>query len=80
MKHDLNKALSGISGILVTPYCKKGDIAPAKLAPIIDRALEAGVHLPVVNGNTGEFYALTTDEACTMVRDVAAIVNNRAPL
>ena len=80
MNHDLNKALSGISGILVTPYCKKGDIAPAKLAPIIDRALKAGVHMPVVNGNTGEFYALTTDEACTMVRDVAAIVNNRAPL
>lgn len=80
MNHDLNKALSGISGILVTPYCKKGDIAPAKLAPIIDRALKAGVHMPVVNGNTGEFYALTTDEACAMVREVAAMVNNRAPL
>ena len=80
MNHDLNKALSGISGILVTPYCKKGVIAPAKLAPIIDRALKAGVHMPVVNGNTGEFYALTTDEACAMVRDVAAMVNNRAPL
>ena len=80
MNHDLNKALSGISGILVTPYCKKGEIAPAKLGPIIDRALKAGVHMPVVNGNTGEFYALTTDEACAMVRDVAAMVNNRAPL
>ena len=80
MTHDLDKALSGISGILVTPYCSKGDIAPAKLEPIIDRALNAGVHMPVVNGNTGEFYALTTDEACTMVRDVAAMVDKRAPL
>ena len=80
MTHDLCKALSGISGILVTPYCSKGDIAPAKLEPIIDRALNAGVHMPVVNGNTGEFYALTTDEACTMVRDVAAMVDKRAPL
>jgi 4-hydroxy-tetrahydrodipicolinate synthase len=80
MNHDLNKALSGISGILVTPYCKKGNIAPTKLAPIIDRALNAGVHMPVVNGNTGEFYALTTEEACAMVREVAALVNNRAPL
>ena len=80
MAHDLDKALSGISGILVTPYCNKGDIAPAKLEPIIDRALNAGVHMPVVNGNTGEFYALTTDEACTMVRDVAAMVDKRAPL
>jgi 4-hydroxy-tetrahydrodipicolinate synthase len=80
MTHDLDKALSGISGILVTPYCSKGDIAPAKLEPIIDRALNAGVHMPVANGNTGEFYALTTDEACTMVRDVAAMVDKRAPL
>ncbi len=38
MTHNLNKALSGISGILVTPYCKNGNIAPAKLDPIIDRA------------------------------------------
>ncbi len=80
MAHNLNKALSGISGILVTPYCENGNIAPAKLDPIIDRALNAGVHMPVVNGNTGEFYALTTDEASAMVRDVAAMVNNRAPL
>jgi len=80
MTHDLGKALRGISGILVTPYDAKGEIAPEKLAPIIDRALGAGVHIPVVNGNTGEYYALTNDEACTMVREVAALVDGRAPL
>jgi 4-hydroxy-tetrahydrodipicolinate synthase len=80
MKHDLEKALTGISGILVTPYDAAGDIAPQKLAPIIDRALTAGVHIPVVNGNIGEYYALTNDEACTMVREVAAMVDGRAPL
>lgn len=80
MTHDLDTALRGISGILVTPYDDAGDIAPAKLAPIIDRALGAGVHMPVANGNTGEFYALTTEEACTMVREVAAMVGDRAPL
>lgn len=80
MAHDLDAALSGISGILVTPYDKAGDIAPEKLSPIIDRALDAGVHMPVVNGNTGEFYALTTDEACTMVREVAQMVDGRAPV
>ena len=36
--------------------------------------------MPVVNGNTGEFYALTTDEACTMAREVASLVGDRAPL
>jgi 4-hydroxy-tetrahydrodipicolinate synthase len=80
MRHDLDTALAGISGILVTPYDAAGDVAPAKLAPILDRALAARVHMPVVNGNTGEFYALTTDEAVTMVREVAALVDWRAPL
>lgn len=80
MTHDLDKALSGISGILVTPYDNAGDIAPDRLAPILDRALGAGLHMPVVNGNTGEFYALTTDEAATMVRETVAIVDDRAPV
>ena len=80
MTHDLDTALAGISGILVTPYDDAGEIAPGKLTPILDRALAAGVHMPVVNGNTGEFYALTTDEACTMVREVAGLVAGRAPL
>ena len=80
MTHDLSKALTGISGILVTPYDAGGEIAPRKLTPIIDRALAAGVHIPVVNGNTGEYYALTNDEACTMVREVAQMVDRRAPL
>lgn len=76
----LDKALTGISGILVTPFDGDGELAPQRLAPIIDRALEAGLHMPVVNGNTGEFYSLTTDEACTMVREVAGMVAGRAPL
>ena len=74
MAHDLDSALAGISGILVTPYDAGGEIAPERLAPILDRALGAGLHMPVVNGNTGEFYALTTDEACTMVREVAGLI------
>lgn len=80
MTHDLEKALTGISGILVTPYDDAGELAPQKLRPIIDRALAAGMHIPVVNGNTGEFYALTTDEACVMVREVTTMVDGRAPV
>ena len=77
-KADLRGVLSGISGILVTPYDENGDVAPKKLSPIIDRALAAGVHFPVVNGNTGEFYALTTDEAIAMARSVAEMLDGRA--
>lgn len=78
--NNLEQALSGISGILVTPFDDKGEIAPDSLIPIIDRALGAGLHLPVVNGNTGEFYALTTDEACAMARAVVNLVDGRAPV
>lgn len=80
MALQLDEALRGISGILVTPYDAAGEVAPDRLAPIIDRALGAGMHMPVVNGNTGEFYALTTDEACTMAREVVAMVAGRAPV
>ena len=80
MALSLDQALIGISGILVTPYDENGDIAPARLAPIIDRALGAGLHMPVVNGNTGEFYALTTDEASSMVHEVVRLVDGRAPI
>lgn len=80
MTLSLDQALTGISGILVTPYDDRGDVAPQKLVPIIDRALAAGLHMPVVNGNTGEFYALTTDEASTMVREVVGLVDGRAPV
>ncbi|WP_033069150.1 dihydrodipicolinate synthase family protein [Thalassospira australica] len=79
-KSELRDVLAGISGILVTPYDDQGEIAPAKLKPILDRALQAGVHFPVVNGNTGEFYALTTDEAITMAKSVAEMLDGRAPL
>ncbi len=76
----LDQALTGISGILVTPYDDAGDIDPYRLAPIIDRALSAGMHMPVVNGNTGEFYALTTQEACAMAQEVVDMIDGRAPV
>jgi len=77
---DLKSALTGISGILVTPYDHNGDILPALQEPIIDRAIAAGVHIMVANGNTGEFYALTLDEAEAMVQSSAEHVAGRVPL
>src|SRR5215210_3846184 len=77
---ELRRALTGISGILVTPFDAHDKIAPDRLKPIIDRAITAGVHILVANGNTGEFYGLTTEEAETMVRSVAEQMAGRAPL
>ena len=76
----LRRALSGISGILVTPFDNDDTIAPRRLAPIVDRAVDAGVHILVANGNTGEFYALTTDEAEKMVHAAAEHIRGRVPL
>ena len=76
----LRKALTGISGILVTPFDSNDEVAPLRLKPIVDRAIQAGVHVLVANGNTGEFYGLTTAEAERMVHAAAEHVAGRAPL
>ena len=76
----LATALTGISGILVTPFDAAGDIAPERQKPIVDRAISAGVHILTANGNTGEFYGLTTDEAVAMVEAAADHVAGRVPL
>ena len=76
----LRQALTGVSGILVTPFDGDDNVAPKRLKPIIDRAIGAGVHILVANGNTGEFYGLTTKEAEAMVHCVAEQIGGRAPL
>lgn len=80
MAHDLRSALTGISGILVTPYDAEGEIDPARQKAIVDKAIAAGVQILVANGNTGEFYALTIEEAEVMVRAAAEHVAGRVPL
>jgi 4-hydroxy-tetrahydrodipicolinate synthase len=76
----LRKALTGISGIMVTPFDAQDRVAPTRLKPIIDRAIRAGVHVLVTNGNTSEFYGLTTAEAETMVHAAAEQIGGRVPL
>lgn len=76
----LRSALRGVSGILVTPFDADDRLAPACLVPVIDRAIGAGVDVLVSNGNTGEFYALTTPEAEAMVHAVAELIDDRVPL
>jgi 4-hydroxy-tetrahydrodipicolinate synthase len=76
----LRRALTGISGILVTPFDTDDALAPQRLSLIVDRAVNAGVHILVANGNTGEFYGLTIDEAERMVHAAAEHVAGRVPL
>lgn len=76
----LAKALAGISGILVAPFDRDDAFDAPKLVPIVDRAISAGVHVLVANGNTGEFYGLTVEEAETFVRAAAERIDGRVPL
>jgi 4-hydroxy-tetrahydrodipicolinate synthase len=80
MDPKLRSALTGISGILVTPFDDEDQVAPSRLKPVVDRAIGAGIHILVANGNTGEFYSLTTAEAERMVHAVADLVGRRVPL
>ena len=79
-KQKLRNALNGISGILVTPLDSQDELAPARLDPIVDAAVTAGVHLLVINGNTSEFYALLAAEAERMVHAAAESIRGRVPL
>jgi 4-hydroxy-tetrahydrodipicolinate synthase len=72
--------LTGISGILVSPFDADDNIAPTLLRSVVERAIQAGVHILTANGNTGEFYGLTTQEAERMVYAVAEIIDGRTPL
>ena len=76
----LSTALTGVSGILVTPFDGSGQIAPERQKPIVDRAVAAGVQVLTANGNTGEFYSLTTDEAVAMVEAASRHIGGRVPL
>nr|WP_281068702.1 dihydrodipicolinate synthase family protein [Ramlibacter agri] len=76
----MRKALDGISGILVTPFDAADQLAPGPLQPVVDRAVDAGVHVLVANGNTSEFYGLEAAEAERMVHVAAECVRGRVPL
>lgn len=79
-KLSLRNALNGISGILVTPFDDQDRLAPERLEPIVNRAIDAGVHALVANGNTGEFYGLTQPEAQAMVQAASEHIAGRVPL
>jgi 4-hydroxy-tetrahydrodipicolinate synthase len=76
----LAEALCGISGILVAPFDTGDRFDAGPLDTIVERAVRAGVHILVANGNTGEFYGLTMDEAERFVHAAGESIDNRVPL
>jgi 4-hydroxy-tetrahydrodipicolinate synthase len=62
----VRKALTGISGVPVTPYRQDGTVDVEKLGALIKRLAVAKVHNLMAAGNTGEFFTLTMDEVRTV--------------
>jgi len=58
----VRKALTGISGVPVTPYAADGSIDVGKLKALIEKMAAARVHNLMAAGNTGEFFTLSLDE------------------
>ncbi len=58
----VRKALTGISGVPVTPYAGDGSVDTTKLTTLIKGLAAAGVHNLMAAGNTGEFFTLSLDE------------------
>lgn len=58
----VRKALTGISGVPVTPYAADGGVDTSILSTLIKGLADAGVHNLMAAGNTGEFFTLSMDE------------------
>ncbi|WP_284393828.1 dihydrodipicolinate synthase family protein [Devosia yakushimensis] len=58
----IRQALTGISGVPVTPYAADGSVNGPGLKVLISRLATAGVHNLMAAGNTGEFFALSLEE------------------
>ena len=77
--HDLGKKLETISAINITPfYPDNKKIDWAAFEENINFLLEHGLKVIVPCGNTGEFYALTLEEAKEEIKRTVEIVKGRA--
>src|SRR5262249_20462140 len=69
----LRAALATVAAIPVTPFGPGGEVDWDAHARVIRRMVDAGVRLITPNGNTGEFYALTTAEARRATESAVAV-------
>jgi 4-hydroxy-tetrahydrodipicolinate synthase len=74
----VRKALTGISGVPVTPYAQDGSIDTLKLTGLIEKLAAARVHNLMAAGNTGEFFTLTLDEVRLVHRTTIKAADGKA--
>lgn len=76
----IRTALTGISGVHVTPFGPSGAIDERLLERVVDNLAIAGIDNIVTGGNTGEFYALSLDEVRRVYRRAVAANANRSTI
>ncbi|MGW8949509.1 dihydrodipicolinate synthase family protein [Streptomyces sp. NPDC055709] len=75
-----NRELHGIIAPVVLPMGIDGAVDQRSLECHIEHLLDAGVHGLWMNGTTGEFHALDSDERAVAVRVAAKVAAGRAPV
>ncbi|GAA4428277.1 dihydrodipicolinate synthase family protein [Actinokineospora soli] len=70
--------LAGVVAIPVTPFDADGAVDRDALVRVLRRVVDGGVRVVTPNGNTGEFYALTPDEARLAVEVTVDAVGGEA--
>jgi 4-hydroxy-tetrahydrodipicolinate synthase len=79
MAHEgLRAGLAGVVAITVTPFDDGGMLDPAGYAKLVDRLAGGGIPVVTPNGNTSEFYALSTVETERAVDVTVQSVAGRA--
>lgn len=74
----LAEDLAGVVAITVTPFDERGGIDLPALEVVVNRIIDGGVDIVTAGGNTGEFYALTSEETRQTVATTVRVVGSRA--
>ncbi|KJK44990.1 dihydrodipicolinate synthase [Lentzea aerocolonigenes] len=77
---DLSERLASVVAITVTPFAEDGTIDEKNYAAIVDRMVEGGVSVVTPNGNTSEFYTLSSAETERALQITVDTVGDRAAI
>src|SRR3982751_6355182 len=77
---DLSEQLASVVAITVTPFDADGAIDEKNYAAIVDRMVQGGVSVVTPNGNTSEFYTLSTAETERALQITVDTVGDRAAI
>jgi 4-hydroxy-tetrahydrodipicolinate synthase len=75
---ELRQALSTVVAIPVTPFAIGGDVDWPNYAALLKATVDSGISVVTPNGNTGEFYTLSPDEARRATEVAMESVGDRA--